>query len=241
MARLVRAIDPGCELFIARVGSNGGGDPVTHERVTKVGPEYACKRHINSSDQAINSAVKAHVDIICMSLALYGDAKDHAELLRAVRNAAELAILLCANPDEGYNQAKSLLDTESTIVLAACDRSGNILKNVNKDHYTYRVRGKEINVGKVRFIDSKPIISGSSVATAIAAGLASLTLSCSRFAGNPKALKPNGMKELVDTRFYGMTEKEDQYLRLPKFCKGRPDDPKGDIDEDFIRREFYTA
>ena len=107
-------------------------------------------------------------------------------LEKAVAGAYEDGItMLCSTHDEGSNVDKTYpASMVETLTVAACNEYGTLLRPGKTDGFQYMLQGLNVPAGEVPFLDSADRISGSSVATAIAAGLCSLTLSCLRLA-NP--------------------------------------------------------
>lgn len=66
------------------------------------------------------------------------------------------------------------------INLAACDEYGRPIREAGLDDCDYLIKGQKMAAGAVPFLKSKETIDCSSVATALAAGLCSLTLTCDR-------------------------------------------------------------
>jgi hypothetical protein len=113
------------------------------------------------------------------------------ELDDEIQDATKRGIVMtCATHDEGYKIDKAWPadyhgDTASLLVLAACDEYGRVLREFAKNNCDYLIRGRNVAAGVIPFLKSEDTISGSSVATALAAGLCSLILTCDREA-NPK-------------------------------------------------------
>ncbi|KAI1486454.1 subtilisin-like protein [Biscogniauxia mediterranea] len=178
MANLICAIDPFCEIYVARVAEDSFG--ITPERVAK----------------AINWARSKKVDVISMSL-ITGDSNQI--LLDAIQRASNDDIVMtCSTHDEGLRivdayPASYIGSSLSLIVLAACDEYGKLLRDVDDSKYHYMLRGQDIAAGIIPFLKSKDTISGSSVSTALAAGLCSLILTCDRLA-HPKKVYASGTR-----------------------------------------------
>lgn len=166
-----------------------------------------------------------------MSFALYEvpenrpDARDLMEGLRkAVSDAhTDNIVMICSTADDGRNQDYSYpARYEETIGIAACNAYGTLLKNATETDARYYVPGKNVNAGVAPFLSSTPEVSGSSAATAIAAGLASLTLSCHLFTGTAEFSKTKWRRDAVVKRFDGMKPKDaadgSRYIRLSRFC-----------------------
>lgn len=135
-------------------------------------------------------------------------------------------VIICSTADDGNNRTPSALSAHpDTIAIAACDSGGKPLDFSVESGYQYMVPGKDILAGAVPFVDCKESISGSSVATAIAAGLASLVLSCLHVACNDKvALRKDErwalekVKEYFDNMAVGETKEDHLYIKHWLFC-----------------------
>lgn len=166
-----------------------------------------------------------------MSFALYEvpenrpDARDLMDGLRkAVADAHTNNILMiCSTADDGRNQDYSYpAKYDETIGIAACNAYGTLLKNATETDARYYVPGKNVNAGVVPFLSSDSEVSGSSEATAIAAGLASLTLSCHLFTGTAEFDRTQWRRDAVVKRFDDMKPRDaadgSRYIRLSRFC-----------------------
>ncbi len=157
-------------------------------------------------------------------------------LVQAIRKASDDGIVMtCSTHDEGSRivdayPAGHMADTLSLIVLAACDEYGKLLRNVEDNKYHYMLRGQDVAAGIIPFLKSEDTISGSSVSTALAAGLCSLILTCDRLA-NPEKKYVGGTKE-KDSRLFMVKKHLDlmrssensQFVLLEKF--GQIDAPR---------------
>ncbi|KAK0640567.1 hypothetical protein B0T16DRAFT_460740 [Cercophora newfieldiana] len=185
MANLICAIDPLCEIYVAKVtDSNKYG--ITPQRVAK----------------AITWATDNDVDIISMSFSMV---ETSPELDKAITRAFTKGIvMMCSNHDEGSVASKAYpASDELTHAIAACDEYGALLRET-EDKYAYKVHALNIAAGSVPFLDSSERVSGSSVATAIASGLSSLILSCVRL-NNPgweQSLRSNVSNTKEDEKRY---------------------------------------
>lgn len=165
-----------------------------------------------------------------MSLAIpeynYNKDTDYAKDLKdAITVAGKSDIIqLCSNHDEGWNVRRCwpAAASEWVKVVVACDEYGAMDREPGKHHY--QIPGINIFTGAVPYLESKDTMSGSSVSTAIAAGLASLVLSCYRLQHGPEAKIPAGRRVFVHEAFINMSiqGKDDdkdspKYLRLENF------------------------
>lgn len=168
--------------------------------------------------KAIQWAIDQHVDIISMSFAIL-------ETNDAFQKACAMAVdsgivLICSTHDKGANIATAYpASFNDTIRIMACDEFGAPTRNMN-DGYDYTIQGIDVAAGVVPFLESDDRISGSSVATAIAAGLGSLMLSCDGLAngGPSRAYNRSGRSEVIKACFKDMlAENSDKYILLEKF------------------------
>ncbi|GAW16570.1 hypothetical protein ANO14919_060020 [Xylariales sp. No.14919] len=197
MAKLVTAIDPHCELYIAKVGDHK--TDITRGAVSR----------------AIRGAISEGADVISMSFALEpGDSQSMSELEKAIQAAAhEGIVMVCSTADEGENKPDALPAIyKETISIAACGSTGKPVDESNTTSVNFFFQGEDIlhetfsPTASASSMTGSPLsvttsggggdhhrgqagsssierISGSSVATAIAAGVASLFLACCRLDG----------------------------------------------------------
>ena len=127
-------------------------------------------------------------------------------------------IMLCSAHDEGsnINEAWSAAYND-TITITACDEFGKLLRTT-KQPYDYAIRGQEVAAGVVPFLKSDDLISGSSVATAIAAGLSSLTLSCDRLTHPGKTYNHRDVRNKVIKPHLRAMLAAEKYILLEKFA-----------------------
>lgn len=108
------------------------------------------------------------------------------QLDEIISKAKDLGIIMmCSNHDEGANVENSWPSKfcPRTWVVTACDEYGFTPRNVTNQTQgegRFKLQGHNVAAGVIPFLESHDRISGSSVATAIASGLCSLTLSCAR-------------------------------------------------------------
>ena len=204
MASLIASLDPMCELYIAQVAAPR--IQIDSYAVAKVRsqPQIPSIRHGTNTEWAIEWATSKKVEIISLSLSLlYNDHSESKDLKDAVANAIKEGItIICATMDDGDNIA--INDTlparySDVISIAACDEYGRPLRYSKKvdptSEKSYIVRGKGLRNGRYDFTSVPETSEGSSVSTAIAAGLASLTLSCGRIAYELLAMESRNSTE----------------------------------------------
>ncbi|KAL7956926.1 hypothetical protein V8C34DRAFT_195669 [Trichoderma compactum] len=218
MANLICAIDPWCDLYVAKVTEGRAG--ILPTRVAR----------------AIRWAIDKNVDIISMSFAI---SENLVDLKDACNDAHDHGIvLLCSTHDEGLGVSNTYpASFHNTITITACDDYGKVLRpgpTGDAGSFQYKVQGQSVAAGVIPFLDSDDYISGSSVATAIAAGLSSLILSCNRIAtdnpedsssnnDHPKSLqyetKRNYRETIVKNHLKEMLAKESKdYILLENFA-----------------------
>ncbi|EHK20593.1 uncharacterized protein TRIVIDRAFT_154318, partial [Trichoderma virens Gv29-8] len=221
MANLICAIDPTCELYVAKVTDGRFG--ITPERVSR----------------AIRWAKDMDVDIISMSFTILESSEG---LKKSLSDAAKKdIILLCSAPDEGARVSVAWpAASDHTITIAACDEYGMEFRGMNS-HYEWKLHGENIAAGTVPFLESAECVTGSSVATAIAAGLSSLVFSCYRLVHGMEKGRYMRM-EIIKKHFQHMqSAKDSKYVLLEKFgnidAKIREGEP---IDSESIIKQGFS-
>lgn len=196
------------------------------------------------SIKAVRWAISQDVDIISMSFAILEGTKGLANACAdAIHNGI---IILCSTPDEGLNTEKSCISGYSdTMTITACDGFGILSPNAPPD-YNYAIKGIEVAAGKVPFLESKDCISGSSVSTAITAGLSSLILASDRLAKDRQFYERGDRAKIVKHHFGKMAGISKKYIILEKFAEidkkikdGRYINAR-DIIEGFFAEERYS-
>ncbi|KAJ5115714.1 subtilisin-like protein [Penicillium angulare] len=208
MTSLVEKVNPHCRLYIARVGK-GRNDIKGH---------HAAK--------AIAWALKQEVDVISMS---WTTTKEHEGLKNAVRQAANPAnpangratLMFCSTADEGA--------FSGTIYPA--HYKDHVIRVSGTDDWGYQtsqskgdspadvlIPGEKAQAGGPGYIGNiQDTVSGSSVATALAVGLASLALQLLRARnGNNSRMNEFYTKLGMMKVFNKMREEENSVLKLNK-------------------------
>ena len=191
MADIISSIDPYCEIFPVKITDDSDGGAIRARPIIDVSyPLASSMRHwlLTACNQAIRWAIDQHVDIISLSLVLFNG---HKDLYNAVHAASrENIVIICSTADKGNNQQKvypaQYLEEKKIdclIPIAGCDQYGKLTDWSTETKAKYHFLGKDVIARSVGVMTgSGKEISGSSVATAIAAGMASLVLACSRLA-----------------------------------------------------------
>ena len=157
-----------------------------------------------------------------MSFAIYQSTNT---LQKAIEDAFNDNIVLIASThDEGSNAnvAYPAGYARHTIAIAATNEWGSTLSYTpSEKNYNFRLKGVEVFAGAVPYLASEERVSGSSVATAIAAGLASLILSCHHISGFKEPGRTNWKTELVTHYMKEMIPSDapaPKYVALKKFA-----------------------
>jgi hypothetical protein len=158
MGNIILELNPCCRLYIAKVTDDRPGPIAVAE--------------------AVHWAVQQQVDLINLSLVLF---EEHTKVLEAIQAANDAGVVvICSTADRGFIRqdvwpAKYASDRANSVVIpiAACRANGKISEFSSETTAKYVFQGENVEAGEAP-------ISGSSVATAIATGIASLVLGCHR-------------------------------------------------------------
>ncbi|KAF9767671.1 hypothetical protein IL306_015131 [Fusarium sp. DS 682] len=192
MARLIYLMCPFLSIYVAKIDTHR-----EHDASVAV-----------SAAKAIEWATSKQVDIISMSWTIKevksgpgANQKAIATLELAIQEAARHDILmLCAVQDssnyENDEPFPQKSDTKKLMIIGSADEGGDKSKFVNPKSFDYLFPG-EISIPGILTETDK----GSSVATAVAAGMAAMVLWCAEY--HSVALKPNedakGQRSLNNT------------------------------------------
>ncbi|UNI23916.1 hypothetical protein JDV02_009707 [Purpureocillium takamizusanense] len=199
MANVISQLDPSCIFYFVQIADN---------------MNYI---ELPTVVKALEWAVKCNVDIINCSFALD---KCSSSLQAALRKAKEKNIIvMCSTADEGenidevwpaayYRREKDKAEKfENIFPIVGCDEHGKFSKYANEEAGRFMFRGEDVDASSID--PALPIdtatVQGSSVATAIATGVAALILGCYRMvedALDKKCSPP----DLVDACFHRMSE-----------------------------------
>jgi hypothetical protein len=171
------------------------------------------------------------VDVISMSFSILetSDSLDQAISAAGLKGI----VLLCSTHDEGSNVGKAWpAASPATFAVTACDEYGSLFRAMKEESYKYKLQGLNVAAGVIPFLDSTDRISGSSVATAVAAGLSSLVLSCLRLANPGQKFEGGRRVRMVEEKLDEMLSKGTKYVLLEKF---------GGIDKKVKRGEPINA
>jgi hypothetical protein len=139
--------------------------------------------------KAVKWAISKNVDIISMSFALLEKSPDlRAQVANANTNGI---IMVCSTHDEGERVSEAWpasFGLDCIKVITACDEYGHLLRESSLPSAHYRLQGQNVWAGDIPFLDARESPTGSSVSTALAAGLSALILTCDRLANRDRPL-----------------------------------------------------
>jgi hypothetical protein len=130
-------------------------------------------------------AISKDVDIISMSITVLEESIELKNQIDKAKGEGKRIIIVCSTHDEGTRILKSwpaAEKSERVMVVTACDQYGQILRDPGTQEYNYMIQGQKVAAGVIPFLESSDSITGSSVSTALAAGISSLILTCSKLA-----------------------------------------------------------
>jgi hypothetical protein len=150
------------------------------------------------------------------------------EISKLLHEATQKGIVMtCSTHDEGAKAQNAYpaglkSDDKSLLVLAACDEFGTPIREIEPNKFHYLIRGQKMAAGTIPFLKSNDTVDGSSVSTALAAGLCSLTLTCDRLRDKDIEYEPGHGKgsryDRVNTVLKSMTSpNNDKFIILNRF------------------------
>lgn len=187
MADLIHSANPWCELFPLRVASlHKDVDLQAAIEVRDNSRRMTNLSRVNSHFQAIDWAIEQNVDIISISWIIKTKISQAREFEGAIKRAtAKKVLVICATADVG---AHSSADTwpanfENVIAISASNAYGLPMPWSHRDVHAM-LDGDQIRACGPNYmrLDKDARASGSSVATALASGIASLCLFLARMA-----------------------------------------------------------
>lgn len=184
MASLIAQENPFCRLYVARVGRNRRDilpENAAKARIAPSGKSLWTWSALTTIIQAVRWAIEQKVDIISIS---WITKKKSPELERAIADAVtggtigRPILVFCSTADEGIYAGKVYpADYDGTVSVAATDRYGH-LQPTAPGRVNVLVPGDNVEAEGPSYMQNfaTGTVSGSSVATASAAGIASLVL-----------------------------------------------------------------
>jgi hypothetical protein len=169
--------------------------------------------------------MKHEVDVISISFII----GEYNESLKTVIADARKAgiIMTCSAHDEGSRiqyayPAGHYADGNTIMRFAACDQYGKILWEDPKLQFDFMIRGHNVAAGVIPFLRLEDTIIGSSVATAIAAGLSSLMHTCNRLrakGGHCGEKQGKGQYDLVKSGLETMAKGHGNFVPLDNYSR----------------------
>jgi hypothetical protein len=145
-----------------------------------------CSLPLTEFLQALKWATENEVDIISISWVI---PPSSADLLKEAKNAANHALIFWSTADEGSRGSElSKLDPSNKFIRVSAANANNRAGEKADMSADILVSGEDIAADGPKYIkpNQNGNVSGSSVATALAAGIASLSLSLCRLANTPE-------------------------------------------------------
>jgi hypothetical protein len=150
------------------------------------------------------------VDVISMSfvLRLYDKRRLHLE---TEINKCQDIVMFASTGDLGGNRAPNYpADCANVISISACNREGKEWTYTEPaDHW---IEGQNLSPGQLNYLLSDELISGSSISTALATGLASVILCCCNIVGE-EAMHRGERRTFIKKCFNTLKNPDPRYLR----------------------------
>lgn len=172
---------------------------------------------------------------------------------RAIHAAAHAGIVIMfSTADEGARNVRTVAGSEAVksevLSISACGKYGKSLSQTPTSGTNYHFLGENVYAGPVHYSksdvspdsDLNGSLTGSSVATALASGTASLIIACCRIPHDFREEEQefNWRKLIVQSRFDLMKAKDEKWVDLENFCGQHPSFTKSFDFEDFVNRKF---
>lgn len=174
--------------------------------------------------QAIKWVATEEVDIIIISMTFDDNDEAIEKAVIAAYKDGKGPVMFCATEDVG-NAGKEVFPAylDQTIAISACNRAGKQAKYTDP-HAPYWFQGYEIHADSLSYgLPESEAPKGSSVANAIAGGVASLILSF-RYQADPEGKSRKTRKETIEKVFEDMTAPNDKYVFPRRFFKSGYED-----------------
>lgn len=203
--------------------------------------------------QAIEAAVRQHVDIIVMSWTI-PKMEDYKVFEKAMNAALGEGILLfCSAADEGgyfktTNHYPAACASNSVFKIGAARASGQVLESTALDEVDYILPGHEVYERKPKYslVPKSDSHTGSSIANALAAGLAALILHCARLAAihtmiDPKAKRKVSVDEVKSLKSYDRMKKAFGKFQTSYKTKNKFMEIWETLGKDFVTRQEWKG
>lgn len=138
-------------------------------------------------------------------------------------------VMLCSTADDGNNyQVVYPASHPSVLAIAACNAFGKVTQWSNQTAANFVFQGEDIVTTVRKGADGRAQVSGSSVATAMAAGAVSLIMACHRINEQVQRSRRGRqtnvvVQQILGTRMMENTATESRYVQ-PKLFFATPDE-----------------
>ncbi|KAI4690378.1 hypothetical protein J4E81_007531 [Alternaria sp. BMP 2799] len=207
MVRLVMQIVPGCELYIARIAKTTHQLEGNGKLIAEVSDIYTTRTHFTfakQTSQAINHAGNDwEVDVISMSFGFPKFSQLISDAIANVRKIRKGAIVFLASAGNDVNRAEAYPACDPSVISIYATESNGAFLNTNplSSRESLRVLGTygdnvpEAVLAELRVRFPKgDFNAGTSIATAVAAGIAGLVLAYAAIL--PHVLRGIGVESL---------------------------------------------
>jgi hypothetical protein len=134
--------------------------------------------------QALEWAIRQGVDVISLS---WTTGSISSELHEAIERAAKGRLLFCSSADKGVRGDNTITEyLKDKVIRVSAAGPDHLPRKLSDKSVDFMVDGEDIAADGPRYMTAhyKESVSGSSVATALASGIASLVLSVARIAND---------------------------------------------------------
>ena len=192
VATLIRKFDPNCHILAARThyGPDKKGGDV--RATIKVGSTLNAVLKVTlelmiEDTKALDWAMSHRADIICISWTCAEDEDEQIvmKFSQKIQEAAKYSLIFCATGDKGLTSEKSYpAGFPTPFKISSCSIDGQPSTQAEKKNTEFYLPTEGLDVVPPEYLNMEEMLpaNGSSAATALAAGLATLILTLARFA-----------------------------------------------------------
>ncbi|KAF2275928.1 uncharacterized protein EI97DRAFT_458926 [Westerdykella ornata] len=227
MAQLICKVCPVVKLYIAQLevlpGQNGR---------RSFTPE--------SATEAIEWAIERNVDIISMSWSIRSDDRQHKGLDEALQDAANQGIsMFCSSIDEGPTAPDNTYPGKNTscIKIGAATATGTVLSWVSESKSDFLLPGESPQLTPETKLWGKleAGLSGSSIATAVAAGIAGVLIYCERLLAprDPRGPDPLRASNNMKNAFKNLSKNDRKFVPIWRYLPKLSDQEQLVLDEKY--------
>ena len=182
MANFIHQLDPFCHLYIAKVCDET--TRVNPDKVADVSTAFFMEGYgVSNPSQAIDWAKEQKVDIISISITMPTSSQ---RLQKAIEYAkSDDIVIFGSRGDQGNNQERVYpADYAEVISISSLTQFGKRAQST-ESNASYFLQGENVRIiAEPCYLEPQRYASGSSVATALAAGVAALILACFKLGGS---------------------------------------------------------